>query len=539
MKKITLLFLMVLATTLGFAQNLISNGTFDDATGWTIVNHNEATNTFGSVAISGGVTTFSETSATDWKHMGIYTSVSLDAGKTYQFDMNMAYADINSAWGEVWIGQTEPIQNDDYNGDDGASTLMRAFHFWDCGGTLTYDGLASAAGCDPGTPPNEIQITTTGTYYLLFRTGGQTYGTADVVIDNLSLIDVTPAENVDATLSDLMVDGLTITGFASGTTSYNYDLPYGTTTVPTVTVTTTAAGASSVITPASVIPGTTTVSVTSQDMSTTIDYMVSFTATLPNTDAADPTYAQMDVNALYSDMYTPPSNADYNPAWSQATVMTEEVINGNNTLKYAGLNYQGTTFDALDDVSGRQYLHFDYWTSDGTQFRASPISASTGEVAYIIPTATQNQWVSVDVPLAYFTGVNAGFSFTDIHQFKFDTETFDGNGQASGNNSQGFTNATFYIDNVYFYTGAPLGTKDFQIEGLATYPNPTNNTWNITTKNQVIKTIEVFSILGKRVLAIQPNALSAKVDASNLTSGIYITKISTELGTVTKKLIKH
>ena len=105
--------------------------------------------------------------------------------------------------------------------------------------------------------------------------------------------------------------------------------------------------------------------------------------------------------------------------------------------------------------------------------------------------------------------------------------------------SIGFTNATFYIDNVYFYTGAPLGTKDFQIEGLATYPNPTNNTWNITTKNQVIKTIEVFSILGKRVLAIQPNALSAKVDASNLTSGIYITKISTELGTVTKKLIKH
>ena len=114
----------------------------------------------------------------------------------------------------------------------------------------------------------------------------------------------------------------------------------------------------------------------------------------------------------------------------------------------------------------RDYLHFDYWTGDGTQFRASPISASTGEVAYIISAATQNQWVSVDIPLTYFTDINAGFSFADIHQFKFDTETFDGNGQGAGNNSQGFSNATFYVDNLYFYSGVPLGVNEFEISEL-------------------------------------------------------------------------
>ena len=55
MKKITLLLILGLMATFGFAQNLITNGTFDDASGWTIVNHYEAANTFGSVTIADGV----------------------------------------------------------------------------------------------------------------------------------------------------------------------------------------------------------------------------------------------------------------------------------------------------------------------------------------------------------------------------------------------------------------------------------------------------------------------------------------------------
>ena len=534
MKKITLLFLLVLTASFSFAQNLVTNGTFDDATGWTITNHYEAANMNGTVTIAGGAVTFDETTSSDWKHMGIYTSITLNPGM-YQFDMNMTYSDINNVWGEVYLGVTEPIQNEDYGGD---FQVIKAYNAWDCPSINTYDGLATASGCDGNANPGQFEITTAGTYYLLFRTGGQTYGTTGIVIDNISVIDITPSDGANATLSDLQVNGITIAGFASGVTNYNYDLPYGTTSVPTVTVTTTAPGANSVITPASGIPGATVVSVTSQDTSTTIDYMVSFTATMPNTDATDPTYPQIDANAIYSDIYTPPSNPNYNPGWGQATVMTEEVINSNNTLKYAGLNYQGTTFDAMD-VSGRDYLHFDYWTSDGTQFRASPISASTGEVAYIITNATQNQWVSVDVPLSYFTGINAGFSLADIFQFKFDTETFDGNGQGPGNSSLGFSNATFYIDNVYFYTGAPLGVNEFKISELMVYPNPTNNSWDISTKNVVIDAIEVFDILGKSVLLLKPNSSSINIDATKLSSGIYITKITTEFGTVTKKLIKQ
>jgi hypothetical protein len=65
------------------------------------------------------------------------------------------------------------------------------------------------------------------------------------------------------------------------------------------------------------------------------------------------------------------------------------------------------------------------------------------------------------------------------------------------------------------------------------------DSWNVSTKNQVITSIEVFSILGNSALRIMPNAESVEVDISGLTPGIYITEISTALGTETKKLIKQ
>ena len=113
----------------------------------------------------------------------------------------------------------------------------------------------------------------------------------------------------------------------------------------------------------------------------------------------------------------------------------------------------------------------------------------------------------------------------------FDIQTdFDGGVDPAQN--------VFQVDDFVFGAFLSLSTKDFQIEGLAIYPNPTKSTWAISTNNQVIKSIEVYNLLGSRVLSLKPNALKANVDATSLTSGVYITKISTELGTITKKLIK-
>lgn len=192
MKKITLLLLVFSITC--FSQNLISNGTFDDATGWTIVNHYGAENTNGSVVISDGVATFNEATSgpQDWKHMGIYTSVNLEVG-VYKFDMNVSYTNIVDAWGEVYIGSIAPVQHSDYTGD---KQILKAYNTWGCPSILSYNGLAASSGCSEEAIPGQFEITTAGLYYVLFRTGGNTYGPNGIVVDNISVSSV-PTASVD------------------------------------------------------------------------------------------------------------------------------------------------------------------------------------------------------------------------------------------------------------------------------------------------------------------------------------------------------
>jgi hypothetical protein len=97
-------------------------------------------------------------------------------------------------------------------------------------------------------------------------------------------VSFTIASNVVATLSDLKVSGVTVTGFSASILTYGVSLPHATSTVPSVTATTSDTNATKVITPAGAIPGSTTVVVTAEDRLTTKTYTVNFTLT-PDTDA--------------------------------------------------------------------------------------------------------------------------------------------------------------------------------------------------------------------------------------------------------------
>jgi hypothetical protein len=167
-------------------DNLVSNGTFDDSTGWIVINHYEADNTMGSVTISDGVATFAETDSAEegaWKHMGLYTEINLSEGN-YQFDMNIEYNEINDAWGEVYIGSSAPVAGSEYNGD---KQVLKVFNSWECGNVKSYAGQATAIGCDSSANPGRFSLNSEATYYLLFRSGGASYGSSGVVLDNVSI----------------------------------------------------------------------------------------------------------------------------------------------------------------------------------------------------------------------------------------------------------------------------------------------------------------------------------------------------------------
>jgi hypothetical protein len=141
------------------------------------------------------------------------------------------------------------------------------------------------------------------------------------------------------------------------------------------------------------------------------------------------------VISVFSDAYTNIAGTDFNPPWGQATQVTQLPVAGNNTLRYGGLNYQGTQFGSNLDVSAMTHLHLDFWTNNSTALNIYTISPGPVEkaVALAVPT---NGWTSIDIPLSSFSPVD----LANLIQFKF-----DGNGD-------------IYLDNLYFYKQGSGGT---------------------------------------------------------------------------------
>lgn len=76
------------------------------------------------------------------------------------------------------------------------------------------------------------------------------------------------------------------------------------------------------------------------------------------------------------------------------------------------------------------------------------------------------------------------------------------------------------------------------IEGLSIYPNPvqTNGKITIETKTNEAKEVEIYNVMGKKILATQLNTKEL-VLPSSITAGIYIIKIKENNATATRKLI--
>ncbi len=150
--------------------------------------------------------------------------------------------------------------------------------------------------------------------------------------------------------------------------------------------------------------------------------------TQPSTPAPLPTRPAANVISVFSNSYTNIPGTDLNPNWGQATVVTQVSIQGNNTLRYGGLNYQGIQLGSSQNVSGMGFLHLDFWTANSTALNVYIISPGPVEKAFALTVPTSG-WSSIDIPLSAFAPVNLG----DVIQLKF-----DGNGD-------------IFLDNIYFF----------------------------------------------------------------------------------------
>ncbi len=140
-----------------------------------------------------------------------------------------------------------------------------------------YVGSSDGKNLTSGTITVGSNLNGLSTFYL-YRNSTSSVYLQKVTVTRTSGGSFTPKSSV-CTLSDLKSGGTTVSGFSANTTSYNIELPEGTTSVPAVVATCTDSNASASVSYGNISnnAATTTVTVTAEDGTTTKTYSIHYT----------------------------------------------------------------------------------------------------------------------------------------------------------------------------------------------------------------------------------------------------------------------
>lgn len=176
------------------------------------------------------------------------------------------------------------------------------------------------------------------------------------------------------------------------------------------------------------------------------------------------------------------------------------------------------------DASTYKYLHIRIKNSTGANDKIALTAGSTGTIVATLDITTNDtdfKTYSAEITHANWTG--------NVTPFKL----FPKN---SANNNLS-TAGTIIYDYIIFSSAATLSLEDVQRYKNQIYPNPTKDILNVKmASSNNIKKLELFNLLGKRV-AINEN--SNNIDVQNLSKGMYIVEITTDLGISTSKFLKN
>jgi hypothetical protein len=276
-----------------------------------------------------------------------------------------------------------------------------------------------------------------------------------------------------------------------------------------------------------------------------------------------PARPTQDVFSIYSNAYTNDitGNITLDAGFCGFGASSEVLIAGDETIDFnpSGAVCLGWDWYNPDnianpngsvDLSSYDFLHFDVYVADANLFNGdgSPKALSFKFANFanepdVVETSalevllrpnnvspgfilTSGSWISVDLDLNNLpTGAPPAFLGSTIR----------------GNIGQLVITAAnidnVWFDNIYFHRNT-LGVEDFSSSNFKVFPNPSSNTWNVSS-SAVVNSVAVYDILGKQVITLTPNTNEVAIDASSLNPGIYFAEISGVNGSKTVKLIKE
>jgi uncharacterized repeat protein (TIGR01451 family) len=176
---------------------------------------------------------------------------------------------------------------------------------------------------------------------------------------------------------------------------------------------------------------------------------------------------------------------------------------------------------------------------DTSKFDINTLVPLTGSHLYTtrITNGNKVEFLFENINLPFAAGTNDGYV-----AFKIKTKSTLVLGDTFSNT------ASIYFDfnssittNTTLTTVGVLSNADFAFASyFGLYPNPVKDKLNITNKNNIeLKSIEIFNMLGQRVLIV-PNAKDLPaIDVSSLKTGNYLIKINSDKGTSASKFIKN
>ncbi|WP_051238679.1 glycosyl hydrolase [Gaetbulibacter saemankumensis] len=225
---------------------------------------------------------------------------------------------------------------------------------------------------------------------------------------------------------------------------------------------------------------------------------------------------------------------DFDGGSTYVEVVTGSLSQGNESNKMAKLIRNGgqvwagsyLNLDASLNFLTKKYITLKVWTEAPV---GTPISIKLEEQA--------NQGNNVE--LKNYTNESGSW-----HTLTYDFSTY-GNTVFDrivflfdiGNIGNGSATSTFYFDDVSQV--ASLSNENRTLIDIKVFPNPSSNYWNIKSGNEVLLSIDVYDILGSKVVSLNPNSKATSIEVSQLRSGIYFAQIRTNQGRSTIKLIKE